>query len=93
LYASPNIVRVIKSRGMRLAGQVACVEEMRNASEVWLGNLEGRDHSEDMDVWEDYVRMDLEEMGWEGVDWMHLAQDRDQWQAVVNMVMKLWVPV
>jgi hypothetical protein len=30
-------------------------------------------------------------LGWEGVDWMHLAQDRDQWLTVVNMVMNLWV--
>jgi hypothetical protein len=35
--------------------------------------------------------MDLKK-GWEGVDWMHLAQDRDQWQAVVNTVMNLRVP-
>jgi hypothetical protein len=36
--------------------------------------------------------MDLKEIRWEGVDWIHLAQDRDQWQAVVNMVMNLEVP-
>jgi hypothetical protein len=36
--------------------------------------------------------MDLRERGWDGVDWMHLAQVRDQWQALVNTVMKLWVP-
>jgi len=36
--------------------------------------------------------MDLREIWWEGVDWMHLAQDRDQWQALVKMVMNLWVP-
>jgi hypothetical protein len=41
---------------------------------------------------EDNIRMDLKETGWEGVDWMHLAQDRDQWWAVVNMVMNLRVP-
>jgi hypothetical protein len=34
--------------------------------------------------------MDLREIGWEGVDWIHVAQDRDQWQALVNMVMNLW---
>jgi hypothetical protein len=34
--------------------------------------------------WKDNIRMDLREMGWEVVDWMHLAQDRDQWSAVVN---------
>jgi hypothetical protein len=33
--------------------------------------------------------MDLMEIGWEGVDWMHLEQDRDQWRASVNMVMKI----
>jgi hypothetical protein len=42
--------------------------------------------------WEDNIRMNLGEVGWEGVDWMHLAQDRDQWQALVNMIMNLWIP-
>jgi hypothetical protein len=36
--------------------------------------------------------MDLREIGWEGVDWMHLAQDRDQKRVVVNTVMNLRVP-
>jgi hypothetical protein len=36
--------------------------------------------------------MNVREIGWEGVDWMHLAQDRDQWRAVVNTVMNLRVP-
>jgi hypothetical protein len=34
----------------------------------------------------------LREIGWEGVNWMHLAQDRGQWRAVVNTVINLWVP-
>jgi hypothetical protein len=42
--------------------------------------------------WEDNIRIDLREIGWEGVNWIHLAQDRDQWQALVNMVMNLQVP-
>jgi hypothetical protein len=37
--------------------------------------------------WEDNIRMDLREIGWEYVDWMHLTQDRDKWRAVVNTVM------
>jgi hypothetical protein len=41
--------------------------------------------------WYDNIRTDLREIGWEGVDWIHLVQDRDQWQAVVNMVMNLRV--
>jgi hypothetical protein len=36
--------------------------------------------------------MDLKEVGSEGVGWIHLAEDRDQWLAVVNTVMNLWVP-
>jgi hypothetical protein len=41
--------------------------------------------------WEDGIRMDLREIGWESVDWIQLAQNRDQCQAVVNMVMNLRV--
>jgi hypothetical protein len=36
--------------------------------------------------------VDLREVGWEGVDWVHLAQDRGQWWTFVNMVMSLLVP-
>jgi len=42
--------------------------------------------------WEDNIRMDLREVGWESVDWMHLAQDRGQWRNIVNTVMNLRVP-
>jgi len=42
--------------------------------------------------WEKNIRIDLKDRGWEGVDWIHLDQDRDQWWAVVNMVMNLQVP-
>jgi hypothetical protein len=41
---------------------------------------------------EDIFRLDLRELGWEVTDWMHLAQDMDQWRALVNTVMNLWVP-
>jgi hypothetical protein len=42
--------------------------------------------------WEDNIKMDLREIGWGGKDWIDLAQDRDQWRALVNTVMNLWVP-
>jgi len=42
--------------------------------------------------WEDNIRMDLREIGCEGVDWMHLAEGRDQWQALVKTVMNCQVP-
>jgi hypothetical protein len=41
--------------------------------------------------WEDGIRMDHREIGWGSVEWIKLAQDRDWWRAVVNMVMNLWV--
>jgi hypothetical protein len=42
--------------------------------------------------WEDNIKMDLRERGWGGMDWIHLAQDGDQWRALVNTVMNLRVP-
>jgi hypothetical protein len=38
------------------------------------------------------IKIDLGEIGWDGVNWVDLAQDRDQWRALVNTVMNLWFP-
>jgi hypothetical protein len=43
-------------------------------------------------TWVDNIKMDLRETGWDGRDCSDLAQDRDQWRALVNVVMNLWVP-
>jgi hypothetical protein len=40
----------------------------------------------------DNVKMVSRELGWVGMDWIYLAEDRDQWRTLVNMVMNLWVP-
>ena len=42
--------------------------------------------------WENNIKIDLREVGWWVIDWIHLAQDRDRWRAVVNAVMNLPVP-
>jgi hypothetical protein len=42
--------------------------------------------------WVGNIKMDLKEIGWGGMNWIHLAQDRYQWRALVNMVINLWVP-
>jgi hypothetical protein len=42
--------------------------------------------------WEDNIKMDLREVGWGGMDWIYLAQDRDRWRALVNAVMNVRVP-
>jgi hypothetical protein len=41
---------------------------------------------------EDNIKMDLREIGWNGMDWIHLAQDRNLWWALVDMVMNIRVP-
>jgi len=41
---------------------------------------------------QDNIRMDVREIGWGGVEWIHLSQDRDQWQNLVNTVINTWVP-
>jgi hypothetical protein len=43
-------------------------------------------------MWMVNIRMDLGEVGWGGVDWIGLAQDRNRWRALMNSVLNLWVP-
>jgi hypothetical protein len=93
LYSSPNIIRVIKSRRMRWAGHVACMGEGRGAYKILVGRPEGRRPlGRPRRRWEDNIKMDLQEVGWGGVDWIDMAQDRDRWRAVVSAVMNLRVP-
>jgi hypothetical protein len=92
LYSSPNIVRVIKSRRMRWAGHLARVGEMRNPYRILVGKTEGtRQRGRLRCRWEDNIRIDLKGTGWEDVDWIRLAQDRNQWQVLVKTVMNLRV--
>jgi hypothetical protein len=42
--------------------------------------------------WVDNIKIDLREIGWDGMDWIDLAQDRDHWRTLVKTVMNLWVP-
>ena len=92
LYSLPNIVRVVKSRRMRLAGHVATMVEGRGVLRVLVGKPEGkRPLGRPRRRWEDNIKMDLRDVG-EGGVWMELAQDRDRWRALVNTVMNLHVP-
>jgi hypothetical protein len=72
-------IRMIKSRRMRWAGHVTRMGEKRP-----LGTPRCR--------WVDNIKMDLRETGWDGVDYIDMAQDRDQWSALVNTVLNLRVP-
>jgi len=92
LYCSPNIVRVIKSRIMRWAGNVARMGEGRGVYRVLVGKPEGkRPLGRTRRRWEDNIQMDLQEVGCGVMDWIELAQDRDRWRALVNAVMNLRV--
>jgi hypothetical protein len=65
---------------------------MRNAYKILVVKPEGKgSFRRPRHRWEDTI-MDLMEIRWEAVEWMHLAQDRDHWRALVNTVMSLRVP-
>jgi hypothetical protein len=92
LYSSPDIIRQIKSRQMRWAGHVAYMGEERRVYEVLVGKPEGkRPLGRPRHRGEDGIRTDLRKIGWGGVDWIRLAQDKDRWLALVNAVMNLQV--
>jgi hypothetical protein len=67
--------------------------EKRNAYRALVGKPEGKKPPvRPRSRWEDNIRIDLREIGLGGIDWIDLAQDRDQWRALVNTVMNLRVP-
>jgi hypothetical protein len=82
-----------KSRRRRWAGHVARMVEKKNAYRILVGKPEGkRPLGRPRRRWEDNIKMDLREIGWDGMDWIDLTQDRDQWRTLLNMVMNLRVP-
>jgi hypothetical protein len=80
LYSSTDIIRMIKLRRMRWVGRVARMgrgeRPLRRPRRRWVDN----------------IKIDLRRIEWVSVDWINLAQNRDQWRALVNTVMNLRVP-
>ena len=73
---------------MRWAGHVARMGESRGVYRVLVGKPEGkRPLGRVRRRWEDTIEMDSQEVGYGGMDWIYLTQDRDRWRAVVNAVM------
>jgi hypothetical protein len=91
--SSPNIVRVIKLRRIRLAGPVVRMGEGRGVYMVLGGKPGGgRPLGRPRRRCEDNIRMDLREVGCGCVDWMEVAPNTDRWSALLSAVMNLWVP-
>jgi len=77
---------------MRWVGHVACMGERRCACAVLVGKLEGkRPLSRTWHSWENNVEMILQEIGWEGMEWIDLSWGSDKWLADIIAVMNLLV--
>jgi hypothetical protein len=84
---------MIKSRRMSWAGHVAQMGAKRNSYRILVEKPEGKKPlGRPGHRWVDNMKMDLRKIGWGGMDWINLAEDRNQGRALVNMVMNLLVP-
>jgi hypothetical protein len=82
---------MIKSRRMKWAGHVA--QMGRNVYRILVGKPEGKRPLGRPRRWSvNKIKMILRGRGWDGMNWIDVAQDRDQWRALVNTVMNLRVP-
>jgi hypothetical protein len=76
-----------------MGGPCSTNGEKRNAYRLLVGKPEGKiPLGRSRRRWVDNIRTDVGEVGWSGVDWIGLAQDRNRWRALVNSVLNLRVP-
>jgi hypothetical protein len=91
LYSTPIIIsKQVRKDEM---GGACSTNAEKVAYRILVGKPEGkRPLGRPSRTWVDNIKMDLGEIGWDGVDWIDRARDRDQWKALVNMVSNLRVP-
>jgi hypothetical protein len=76
-----------------MGGACSTNGEKRYAYRILVGKPEGkRPLGRPRRRWMGNIKMDLKEIEWDGADWMNMAQDRDQWRALLNTVLNLQVP-
>jgi hypothetical protein len=92
LYSSRSILTVIKPRRMEWDGHIARMGKTRKACRLVGKPGRKRPLRRPRRRWVDNIKMNLGGMGWGGVDWIGLTQDRDKWRALVNALMNFRVP-
>ena len=93
LYSSANIIQAIKSRRIGWMGHVARMGDREVHTGFWWGRRDGkRSLGRYRRRWEDNIKMNLQEVGWGGMDFIDLAHDSDRWRALVKVIMKHRVP-
>ena len=93
LYSSPNIIWEIKSR-MRWVGHMECRGYRKHVYRDLVGRPDGtRSLGRTRNRWNYNIKMNLQEVGWGGMDWIVLAVDRERWQTLGNAIMNLWAPI
>jgi hypothetical protein len=84
LYSFPNVIRMIMSRRMRWAKHVARMGAKRKAYRILVGKpAEKRPLGRPRSRWVDNIKMDVNEIRWGGMNWIRLAQVKDQWRGLL----------